>query len=102
MRASGSARLGSFVGSGSELLDLHGVDAATVCANDLEPQVADGCRFAALGKTLEALQHQSAHGRVLGVAEISAQRLVQLSDLGLRLDPVASVRFGNDVVLVFV
>ena len=64
--------------------------------------MVDRRRLAALGQPPERLEDQPAHGIELLVAEVALERLVEVSDFGLRLDPVAAISLGDDVVFRFV
>src|ERR1700747_1968998 len=97
--ASGLACARFFLGLGRQPLDLERVDAAAVRANDAETETVDRRRFAALWKPAERLQHEAPDGLKLLVGELRLQRLVEVDDLGLRLDAEAAVRLRNDVVL---
>src|SRR5205823_9110007 len=94
-RLSSAAGLGP-LGLGREFLQLQGVEAAAVGADHLEAKMVDRRRLAALGQPPERLEDQPAHGIELLVAEVALERLVEVSDFGLRLDPVAAISLGDD------
>ena len=55
--------------------------------------------LAALGHAAEALQHEAADRVELLVAEVGAELLVEVGDLGQRLDAVVAAPVLDDVVL---
>src|SRR5678815_1895287 len=77
---------------------LQQVQSAAVGTQHLEGQVVDAYLLAAFGHAAEPRYDEPADGLVILVAQVRAERRIEIGDLGERLDPVLAAPALYDIV----